>query len=175
MDGGANGHVFRTRAHFWKYVEIDSHIRQVSGSKAKVKGMGIVIITIHKSGTILVLYPCYHMPGNPQDTIGLPALKYYGRMRSVCVETLSWVNLVTEKGDRICTPTIPYYQEKELLDYILIDIKTPTVESYTIPPTINIILTIPKSRIDLSSQYTPSLNKSQRMTHINVPTAENVL
>ena len=26
VDGGANGHVFRYWAHFWKYVEIDTHI-----------------------------------------------------------------------------------------------------------------------------------------------------
>ena len=104
-----------------------------------VKGMGIVILTIPKSGFIMVLYPCYHMPGNPQDTLGLPALKYYGRMRSVRTETLAWINLVNEKGARVRASTIPLYHEKELLDYISVNVMTPTIDSYPIPPHIRSI------------------------------------
>ena len=70
------------------------------------------------------------MPGNPQDTLGLPALKYYGRMRSIRTETLAWINLVNEKGARVRASTIPLYHEKELLDYILVDVMTPTIGSY---------------------------------------------
>ena len=171
MDGGANGHVFRSRSHFWKYVEIDTYIQQVSGTRAQVKGMGIVLISINKSGFILVLYPCYHMPDNPQDTLGLPALKYYGRMRSVRIETLSWLKIVTEKGDSIRTSTIPHYRKKELLDYIMVDIQSPTISSYTIPPVVKSITSPKISSTDLSSH----IDSHQRMTHVKMPTVEELV
>ena len=81
VDGGANSHIFRNKHHFWKYVSCQSSVQVVSGHKAPVKGMGVVLIKLQQYNTTLVLYPCYHMPDNPQDTLGLPALKYYGEMR----------------------------------------------------------------------------------------------
>ena len=75
------------------------------------------------------------MPNNPQDTLGLPALKFYGRMRSVRLEALSWLKLVTEKGAFMRTTTIYHYHQEELLDYIMLNIVKPTVLP-TPPPTI---------------------------------------
>ena len=96
--GGANSHIFKNRRHFWKYVAIKSSVKQVSGDEAPVEGMGIVLARMKDCQDILVLYPCYHMPDNPQSTLGLPALKYYGEMRSVRTETLSWIRLVNKNG-----------------------------------------------------------------------------
>ena len=38
------------------------------------------------------------MPDNPQNTLGLPSLKYYGDMRSVRLEALAWIRLVNNHG-----------------------------------------------------------------------------
>ena len=85
--GGANSHIFIDRRHFWKYVAIKSSAKQVSGDKVSVRGMGIVLVRMKYCKDILVLYTCYHMPENPQSTLGLPTIKYYGEMRSVRTET----------------------------------------------------------------------------------------
>ena len=72
------------------------------------------------SPTILVLYSCHHMPNNPQNTLGLPAIKYYGEMRSVRIETLSWIRMVDKHGVKLFQSTIPYYHKSQLMDYILV-------------------------------------------------------
>ena len=80
--------------------------------------MGIVLARMKDCQDILVLYPCYHMPDNPQSTLGLPALKYYGEMRSVQTETLSWIRLVNKNGVKSFQSTIPYYHKSQLMDYV---------------------------------------------------------
>ena len=64
------------------------------------------------------------MPNNPQLTLGLPALKYYGEMRSVRTETLSWIRLVDKHGKKSFQTTIPYYHKSQLMDYVPITILT---------------------------------------------------
>ena len=97
---------------------IKSLVKQVSGDEAPVQGMGIVLAKMKDSKDILVLYPCYHMQDNPQSTLGLPALKYYGEMRSVRTETLSWIRLVNKNGVKSFQSTIPYYHKSQLMDYV---------------------------------------------------------
>ena len=116
--GGANSHIFKDRRHFWKYVAIKYSVKQVSGDEAPVQGMGILLAKMKDSKDILVLYPCYHMPDNPQSTLGLPALKYYGEMRSVQTETLSWIRLVNKNGVKSFQTTIPYYHKSQPMDYV---------------------------------------------------------
>ena len=58
------------------------------------------------------------MPDNPQSTLGLPALKYYGEMRSVRTETLSWIRLVNTNGVKSFQSTIPYYHKSQLMNYV---------------------------------------------------------
>ena len=70
------------------------------------------------------------MPNNPQNTLGLTALKFYGNMRSVRLEALSWLKIVDKEGNTARTTTIPRYHKSQLIDYITIDITHPTV---TIP------------------------------------------
>ena len=93
------------------------------------------------------------MPNNPQNTLGLTALKFYGNMRSVRLEALSWLKIVDKEGNTARTTTIPRYHNSQLMDYITIDITHPTI---TIP----------------LSPKTPF----KRMTHINmltVPTSKS--
>ena len=70
------------------------------------------------------------MPNNPQNTLGLTALKFYGKMRSVRLEALSWLKIVDKDGNIARTTTIPSFHKSQLMDYITIDIIHPTV---TIP------------------------------------------
>ena len=65
-----------TRIIFWKYVPYKSNITQVAGTSAPFIGMGIVPIIFPESNHLYLLYPSYHMPDIPQDTLGVPALKY---------------------------------------------------------------------------------------------------
>ena len=91
MNGGANASIFKLRRWFWIYYPIKEDIHQVTGQTAAVEGMGIVPIRIPKYNMIYLLYPCYHMPTNPQNILGLTLLKFYGKMRSVRPEALSWL------------------------------------------------------------------------------------
>ena len=84
--------------------------------------MGIVIVKMRDSRDILVLYPRYHMLDNPHSTLGLPALKYHGGMRSVRTETLSWIRLVNKHGVKSFQTTVPYYYRSQLRVYIPITI-----------------------------------------------------
>ena len=130
VDGGANANIFTLKRWFWKYYPIKEDIQQVTGQTAEVEGMGIVPIRIPKYNMIYLLYPCYHMPNNPQNTLGLTALKFYGKMRSVRLEALSWLKIVDKDGNTARTTTIPSFHKSQLMDYITIDIIHPTV---TIP------------------------------------------
>ena len=98
VDGGANSHIFRDRQHFWKYVPTKSVIQQVSGSPATCLGIGIVLVRFPRLEHIFSLFPCYHMPENPQDTLGLPPLKFYNQARSTRLEALSWLRVVHKNG-----------------------------------------------------------------------------
>ena len=119
--------IFKFRRWFWKYFPITQDIQQVTGQPAKVEGMGIVPIRIPKFNMIYLLYPCYHMPENPQNTLGLTALKFYGKMRSVRMETLAWLKIVDKDGNTARTATIPSYHKSQLMDYISIEIVHPTI------------------------------------------------
>ena len=67
------------------------------------------------------------MPNNPQNTLGLTALKFYGKMRSGRPEALSWLKIVDKGGNTSRTTTILNYHKSQLMDYITIDIVHPTV------------------------------------------------
>ena len=94
----------------------------MAGTTAPFIGMGIVPITFPGSNQLYLLYPSYHMPDNPQDTLGVPALKFYNQCRSTRVEALAWFRIVSKGGDTITVPTIPIYHKKELQDYISINL-----------------------------------------------------
>ena len=89
VDGGANSHVFRDRNNSWKYVPYKDNITQVVGTSAPFIGMGIFPITFSGSNQLYLLYPSYHMPDNPQDTLCVPAIEFYNQARSARVEVLS--------------------------------------------------------------------------------------
>ena len=94
VDGGANAHILRDRKHFWKYVPYEGDISQVAGTPAPFIGMGIAPATFPGSDYLYLLYPCYYMTNNPQDTLSAPALKYYNQARSTRVEALAWFRVI---------------------------------------------------------------------------------
>ena len=61
------------------------------------------------------------MLDNPQDTLGLPALKYYGEMRSVRLEVLSWIRMVTK-----CLHSIIVWARHQVSEELILDSKTKT-------------------------------------------------
>ena len=73
----------------------------MAGTQAPVEGMGIVPMSFPGSNHLYLLYPSYHMPNNPQDTLSLSALKSYSEARSVRIEALSWVRVVSNGGDSV--------------------------------------------------------------------------
>ena len=101
VDGGANSHIFRDKRHFWYYKAIQSNVTQVSGTTTTCDGMGIVLVTFPPTKIPYVLYPCYHMPNNPQNTLGLTPIKYYNCARVARVEALDWMHLVNKEGKSI--------------------------------------------------------------------------
>ena len=133
MDGGANSHIFRQRKHFWKYTPISSSVTTVSGAPAPAVGLGIVPIMFPKSGIIILLYPCYHMPNNPQNTLGLPPLKHYNQTRSTRLEALSWLRIVHKDGRAVRVSTIPKFHADQLLDYVSIKICVPSNSNLITP------------------------------------------
>ena len=120
VDGGANSYTFRDRNNFWKYNPYKNYITQVAGTTTPLIGMGIVPITFPGSNHLYLLYSSYHMPDNPQDTICIPALKYYNQCRSTKVKALAWFIIVSKEGYTITVPTIPMYHKQEPQDYVSI-------------------------------------------------------
>ena len=87
------------------------------------------------------------MPGNPQDTLGLPPIKFYNQARSTRIEALSWLRIVHKNGSSSMMSTIPKYQHSELLDYITIDIY-----NISLPPSnSSICLPVPKVNSSFNS------------------------
>ena len=96
LDGGSNSHVFTDRSHFIQYRKRQIQIQQISGTKVNSIGYGMVLIRI--GDLIITLWPAYHMPNNPQNTISQPALKFYNKFRSVRTEALDWIKLTDQQG-----------------------------------------------------------------------------
>ena len=90
------------------------------------------------------------MPKKSQNTLGLTALKFYGKMRSVRLGALSWLRVVDKDGNVARIVTIPSYHTSDLMDYITLDVIHPTV---TIP-------------LYIKAPF-------KRMTHINMLTSLN--
>ena len=84
--------------------------------------MGIVPISFPESEHLYLLYPCYHMPINPQNTLGGPALKHYNQARSVKTEVLAWFRVVSKEEHSSHISTIPTYHKLELQDYVNVNI-----------------------------------------------------
>ena len=127
------------------------------------------------SNHLYLLYPSYHIPNNPQDTLSLSALKYYSEARSVRIEALSWLRVVSNAGDSVQVPTIPVYQKTELQDYVSINIHTlpekittlinpeihhPKIARTTLPP-------IPSFLSD-EDQYSTNFRVSLHAPKVNV-------
>ena len=75
------------------------------------------------------------MPNNPQNTFSPTAMKkYIYNVKSVRYEALDWIRITTDKGKSTRLSTIKKYKEKEIQDYIYIDIMT--VDNYSNDPTI---------------------------------------
>ena len=77
VDCGANSFMFTKREYFWKYQEITVSVCMGDGNFGQAIGIGIVLIRFSDLPVIFPLYPCYHMPNNPQHTFSPTAMKQY--------------------------------------------------------------------------------------------------
>ena len=135
--------------------------------------MGIVLVRMGNSDIIFALYPAYHMPNNPQHTLGLPAIKYYNNMRSVRMETLAWIRLVDQDGRKVLQDTIKQYHTTQLMDYIHLTIVKVDPEKENDIDHINERMTQPQllkvSQKMLDSDLSHSNNSTTLPSNINPP------
>ena len=68
------------------------------------------------------------MENNPQNTISTTAIKKYNEYRSVRVEALEWIKITSAEGKSTRVPTERKTVEKEVLDYIKLDIMQTTTQ-----------------------------------------------
>ena len=120
LDGGSNSHIFKSEEYFHTITYTQGQITQVTGDTGEYTEIGIVL---EKIGDIIIpLYPTYLMKDNPQNTISTTAIKKYNDFRSVRIEALEWFKVKTSDGQTSRVSTERRTVEKEVLDYIKIDI-----------------------------------------------------
>ena len=102
------------------------------GQHSNAIGIGIVLIKFADLPVIFPLYPCYHMPQNPQQSFSNTAMKQYlTNVSSVRYEALDWIRITTDNNKSARLTTIQQYKDKEIQDYIYIDIMTTNIGSTT--------------------------------------------
>ena len=99
-------------------------VNQVTGTKELCLGIGIVIITLIGFDIIINLFPIYHIPNNPQHTLGTPALLYYNQFQQVIINTLNSVTFTTKARHKHVVYTDKDIIHDKLLDYIHIKVIT---------------------------------------------------
>ena len=98
------------------------------GQHSNAIGIGIVLIKFADLPVIFPLYPCYHMPQNPQQSFSNTAMKQYlNNVSSVRYEALDWIRITTDNNKSARLTTIQKYKDKEIQDYIYIDIMTTNI------------------------------------------------
>ena len=173
VDSGANSFVFTNRKLFWKYQDIESSVRMGDGRKVTAIGIGIVLIRLQNIPNPLPLYPCYHMPQNPQNSFSPPAFKAYTPdIKHTRYEALEWIRFTTISGKACRIPTITKYHQKENQDYINIDIIKPISLSQdphtpSLPSTITSKITPPlqKSTTPQKTSSSPQTIKPPQLNH----------
>ena len=108
--GGSNSHVLTDIENFLQYKEGPIKIQQLSGTTSSARGYGIEVIRIPKTDMIIPLWPVYHMPENPQNTLSQNALKDYNKFRSVRTEALQWIKFTNHLGNTSRLHTNTYLQ-----------------------------------------------------------------
>ena len=126
VDGGSNVHICTQKSLFYRFTATPSRVQEVTGSKAMCRGIGVVIILFVGTTFTITFYLVYYMSDNPQNTLGTPAIKYYNKFRIVQVETLQYIKLVSNTGEKYIVYTDQDNINSKLLDYICVHIVTPT-------------------------------------------------
>ena len=125
VDGGANVHICTDHHIFTCYKTISMGVQQVTGTKAKCIGIGIVLILLMDSDITIPLYLVYHMPSNPQNTLGPPALMFYNSFRKITVQTLHYVYFITSEDLKHCVYTEKDLESTKLMYYIQVQVISP--------------------------------------------------
>ena len=102
--------------HMYSQIDLTSYsiekrqikITQISGTKVNSIGYGMVLIRIGE--LVITLWPAYHMPNNPKNTISQPALKFYNKFCSVRTEALDWIKLTDQQGRTTRISTLKQFQ-----------------------------------------------------------------
>ena len=75
-----------------------------------------------RTNIIITILPSYYIPKNLQNTFSKTALKYYKEFRSVRTEAIRWVKITIYSGMKIKVETTVKEIDKQLLDFITIDV-----------------------------------------------------
>ena len=62
------------------------------------------------------------MPQNPQNIIFQTEIKHYHQFRIVRDEYLRWLQITTDKGDKLKVETTVNQRDLQVLDFIIIDV-----------------------------------------------------
>eukprot|EP00957_Ditylum_brightwellii_P098388 7495975-Ditylum_brightwellii.AAC.1 len=85
----------------------------------------ILLILSHSTFPIISLWPAYHIPQNPQDTISQPTLKQFNKYPEVMTDALEWLRTTDTHNNSISIPTLPSFKQSSLQDCIEGKIVTP--------------------------------------------------
>ena len=71
---------------------------------------------------IIPLWPSYYMTQTPQNTISQTEIKHYNEFRSFITEALRWLQITTDRVNKLKVETTVKKIKQQLLDLITIDV-----------------------------------------------------
>ena len=103
------------------------------------------------------------MSHDPQNTLGLKAVKHYNDMKMIRLEALSCLKFETNNGDTVRAHTLSKYHRTQLLDYVTMQIRHPTIEPTMHTRIINSTNANKEQKIDSSLILTTTMRKIENI------------
>jgi hypothetical protein len=97
--------VVPTVLHFTSYKAYPVNVKLLKCSTARAEVIGLKLIQCPSSKTIILLWPTYYMPCNPQCTFSPTALKHYLNYPSVATYHLDSLQITTSNGTNVTLTT----------------------------------------------------------------------
>jgi hypothetical protein len=91
-------------------------VKQLNGSTAKALGYGMKLLQCPTTKFIILLWPTYFMPDNPQCTFSPTALRHYLHYTITTVH-LDSLMITTSTGVNLQFPSLKDHSANQLLDY----------------------------------------------------------
>ena len=122
LDGGTNSHLFTNITMFTYIKPVKFNVKRFNIKKSPAKGFGFVTVKIPKTNIIFLLWPSYYIPQNLQNTIIQNSLIGYNRFISFTTESLIWLQITTDTGNKLNVGTTAKETYQQLLDFVTIDV-----------------------------------------------------